>query len=147
MADTHEGGCACGAVRYRTTGVPVRVALCACTWCQKRTGGAFGISVYFNDADVEFLQGSLRTHRLTSDAERWLESRFCEACGTTVTWTLELRPGWTGIAGGTFDRPTFWYDLEAVVFARSMPDWMVIPDGLEVHDAMPVHPTVTEPGE
>ncbi|MCZ6817318.1 MAG: hypothetical protein O7F76_11585, partial [Planctomycetota bacterium] len=58
-------------------------------------------------------------------------------------WTLELRPGWTGIAGGTFDQPTFWYDLEAVVFARSMPDWMVIPDGLEVHDAMPVHPSVT----
>ena len=147
MADSHEGGCACGAVRYRTTGEPVRVAVCACTWCQKRTGSAFGISVYFDDADVEFLQGALRKRHLTSDAGRWLESQFCETCGTTVTWNLELRPGWTGIAGGTFDQPTFWYDLEAVVFARSMPDWMVIPDGLDVHDAMPGHPSVTEPGE
>ena len=60
--------------------------------------------MYFNDADVEFLQGALRKHRLTSDAGRWLESRFCEACGTTVAWTVELRPGCTGIAGGTFDQ-------------------------------------------
>ncbi len=140
MNAIHEGGCACGGVRYRTTGMPQRVAACACTWCQRRTGSAFGLSVYFNESDVEFLEGSLKKYRLTSDAGRWLETGFCEVCGTTVKWTLELRPGLTGIAGGTFDQPTFWYDVEVFNFARSKPEWLTIPEGVEVHDTAPYHP-------
>jgi len=146
MADIHEGGCVCGAVRYKTSGPPKRVSACACTWCQKRTGSAFGLSVYFDENDVEFLQGSLRKYRLTSDTGRWVESEFCEVCGSTVTFTLELRAGLRGIAGGTFDQPTFWYDLEAFIFARSKPAWLTLPEGLEVHETAPYHPSVTPDG-
>ncbi|MEE8212852.1 MAG: GFA family protein [Acidiferrobacterales bacterium] len=138
----HEGGCVCGGVRYRTTGLPQRVAACTCTWCQKRTGSALGLTVYFKESDVAFLQGALRKYRLTSDAERWIETEFCEVCGTTVTFTLELRPGLRAIAGGTFDQPTFWYDLEAFMFARSKPAWLTLPEGLEIHDTAPYHPSV-----
>jgi hypothetical protein len=141
MGEIHEGGCVCGAVRYKTTGLPKRVSACACRWCQKRTGSAFGLSVYFDESDVEFLQGSLRKHRLTSDTGRRVESEFCEVCGTTVTFTLELRPGLRGIAGGTFDQPTFWYDVETFIFARSKPEWLKIPEGLEIHETAPYHPT------
>jgi hypothetical protein len=137
MTEIHQGGCVCGGVRYRTTGPPRRVSACACTWCQKRTGSAFGISVYFDESDVEITRGSLRAYRLTSDAGRWLQSEFCPTCGTTVSWTLEFLPGKRGIAGGTFDQPTFWYDLERFVFARSKPDWLTLPDHLEVYEAMP----------
>jgi hypothetical protein len=49
MVDIHEGGCACGAVRYRVKGSPERASVCHCTFCQRRTGSAFGISVYFHD--------------------------------------------------------------------------------------------------
>ena len=137
MTDIHEGGCVCGAVRYRTSAEPRRVSLCACEWCQKRTGSAIGVSVYFNDGDVTFLQGTRNRYRLTSDAGRWIETEFCPSCGTTVTWTLEFLPGYRGIAGGTFDRPTFWYRPERFVFARSKPDWLEIPEGLDVCQAMP----------
>ncbi len=137
MGDVHEGGCVCGGVRYRITGMPARAAACACTWCQKRTGSAFGLSVFFEEANVEFLQGALRTYRLTSDAGRWIETEFCEVCGTTVTWTAELRPGLRGVAGGTFNQPTFWYDLEAFIFARSKPKWLSIPDDIESHGTAP----------
>lgn len=132
----HEGGCVCGGVRYRTSAEPQRVSLCACTWCQKRTGSAIGISVYFKDQDVAFVQGTLRAYRLQSDAGRWIESAFCDTCGTTVTWRLEFLPGFRGIAGGTFDQPTFWYTPQRFVFARSKPDWLTVPDGLDVHQAM-----------
>jgi len=98
--------------------------------------------VYFKESDIEFLQGSLRKYRLSSDAGRWIETGFCEVCGTTVTWTLELRPGLRGIAGGTFDQPTFWYDLEVFIFARSKPEWLAIPEDLEIHDSAPYHPSV-----
>ena len=99
-----------------------------------------GLSIYFAAGDVEILRGSLRKYRLTSDAGRWLETEFCEVCGTTVTWTLELRPGLRGIAGGTFDQPSFWYRLEAFAFARSKPPWLRLPEGLEVHESAPHDP-------
>lgn len=137
MNEAHEGGCACGSVRYRTTGTPERVSACACRWCQKRTGSALGISVYFDKHAIVFLRGTLRKYRLVADSGRWIESQFCEKCGTTVTWTLEFLPDFQGIAGGTFDPPTFWYDIERLVFARSKPDWLTIPGGIEVCQAMP----------
>jgi hypothetical protein len=137
MAEIHHGGCSCGSVRYTTSGAPRRVGACSCRWCQTRTGSAFGISVYFDKQGVVFTQGVMRNYRLTSDAGRGIETEFCEICGTTVTWTLEFRPSYRGIAGGTFDPPTFWYKLERFVFARSKPDWLMIPPGLDVCQAMP----------
>ena len=140
MADIHEGGCVCGSVRYKTKAEPQRVSLCSCTWCQRRTGSAMGISVYFMKDDVEILRGSLKSYRLMSDVGRWLESEFCETCGTTVTWTLEFLPDYRGIAGGTFDQPTFWYELERYGYTRSKPDWMQIPERLEIFEGMPSGP-------
>ena len=57
MSEIHEGGCTCGAVRYKTLAAPKRVSICACSWCQKRSGSAFGISVYFRKSDVEITGG------------------------------------------------------------------------------------------
>ncbi len=137
MTEVHEGGCVCGKVRYRTTGAPSRVSACACRWCQKRTGSALGISVYFDAAAVTFTERQTRAYRLVSDAGRWIETEFCACCGTTVGWTLEFLPGLQGIAGGTFDPPTFWYRIERFVFARDKPAWLEIPDGAEIFEAMP----------
>jgi hypothetical protein len=137
MTEVHEGGCVCGEVRYQTTGAPKRVSACTCRWCQKRTGSALGISVYFDMGAVTFSKRKTRTYRLVSDAGRWIECEFCENCGTTIGWTLEFLPGDQGIAGGTFDPPTFWYNVERFVFARTKPPWLTIPPGVEVYEAMP----------
>lgn len=135
--DVHEGGCVCGKVRYRTLGAPERVSACSCRWCQKRTGSALGISVYFRKERVLFTGAATKTYRLYSDAGRWIDSGFCDTCGTTVGWTLEFLPDFQGIAGGTFDQPTFWYELERYVFTRSKPEWLTIPEGIAVCEAMP----------
>jgi hypothetical protein len=58
----HEGGCVCGAVRYRVRNAPARTSACHCRFCQRRTGSAFGIGAYFREADVEILSGELRTY-------------------------------------------------------------------------------------
>ena len=39
-----EGGCACGAVRYRLTSEPMFVHCCHCLNCQRQTGSAFVIT-------------------------------------------------------------------------------------------------------
>jgi hypothetical protein len=131
MVDIHEGGCACGAVRYRVKGSPERTSVCHCTFCQRRTGSAFGISVYFQDEDVEILRGELKTYDHRSDeSNRLLRMQFCTNCGTTVTWTLELLPGARGIAGGTFDDPS-WLKIERHLWTRSAHPWVILPGDVE----------------
>lgn len=131
MSGTHEGGCACGAVRYRVKNDPVRTGVCHCTFCQRRTGSAFGISVYFREDDVEITQGKLKAYEHRSDESgRLLRMEFCPECGTTVTWTVELLPGGRAIAGGTFDDPN-WLRIERHTWTRSAHRWMAIPPGVE----------------
>ena len=90
----HEGGCQCGAVRYRTTAAPMRAMACHCTACKLRTGAPYGIGVYFDDNDVEFNDGERGTFEFHSDtSNRWIRNEFCKRCGTAVSWTLEMRPG------------------------------------------------------
>ncbi|MEM7170169.1 MAG: GFA family protein [Pseudomonadota bacterium] len=140
MKNLHTGGCVCGQIRFRTEGEPRRVSLCACRWCQKLTGSALGISVYFDREKIAFTKGKRKSFRLKSDANRWIEQEFCPDCGTPLTWTLEYWQDYRGIAGGTFDAPTFWYQPERLVFARSKPAWLTLPTTIEVCQAMPQKP-------
>ncbi|MGH8742351.1 MAG: GFA family protein, partial [Burkholderiales bacterium] len=99
MAKSREGGCVCGAVRYRVKAAPVRASICHCRNCQRRTGSAFGIGAYFKEQDVEILQGDLRTYEYRSDETgRWLRTQFCASCGSTLTWTAEALTGLRAIA-------------------------------------------------
>ena len=50
--------------------------------------------------------------------KKW-KNQFCSRCGTTILMHLEAWPGDIGVAGGTFDPPTFWYELSGEVFMRS----------------------------
>jgi hypothetical protein len=128
----HEGGCLCGAVRYRTEGDPLRTTACHCTMCQHRTGSAFGVGCYFNSDQVHFLKGELRGYEHRSDESgRWIRFEFCPKCGTQVTWTLEALPGVRGIGLGTLDDPK-WPQLTRFSWFRSAHSWITPPAGLEV---------------
>ena len=67
MQEPREGGCLCGAVRYRVTNAPFRTSVCHCTFCQRRTGSAFGLGAYFKKDDFELLSGELRSYEHRSD--------------------------------------------------------------------------------
>ncbi len=115
----HTGGCACGAVRYRTQGKPKTTAVCHCRYCQTRTGSAFGVSVFFPSDAVEVTQGALTTYAFETASGRSFVTQFCPICGTSLIWNIGLFPDWTAVAGGSFDPPSFWYDLKREVFTRS----------------------------
>ena len=115
----HNGGCGCGKVRYETTGHPVRAGICHCRYCQTRTGSAFGISVYFEENQVNIIKGDLTEYNFNNSSGRNFKNKFCKTCGTTVLWQVEIRKGLLGIAGGTFDPPTFWFKASFEVFCRS----------------------------
>ncbi len=129
----HEGGCVCGAVRYRVKADPVRIIACHCTFCRKRTGSAFGVGVYFRQEDVEFLSGELKSYEHRSDeTERWLRVEYCAKCGGNITWTLEMRPGARALSAGSFDDPG-WLKPQAHIWMRSKLHWVDVPGDVALH--------------
>jgi hypothetical protein len=123
----HDGGCVCGAVRYRTYGEPQICQVCHCRFCQRRTGSAFATVAYFDDHNVTVLQGQLREYEHRSDETgRWLRFKFCPQCGTTVTHTVQIRPGLRAIAIGTLDDPA-WPAIERHIWVQSKRAWVSIP--------------------
>ena len=133
-AKNQQGGCQCGAVRYSTTDAPVRVIACHCKTCRQRSGSPYGVGVYLAEEDVEFNGGEMKSFEFNSSASgRWLRNHFCPNCGSTVCWTLELRPGLVGIAGGNYDHPD-WFKIQAHVWTNSARSDMVYPDHVAVHE-------------
>ena len=131
MPDVNEGGCACGAVRYRVLGQPVIAQVCHCRFCQRRTGSACAVLAVFKEGDVAISRGRLTLCEHRSDESgRWLKMEFCPQCGTTVTHTSEMRPGLRSIAAGTFDDPG-WLRINRHIWTRSARSWVSIPSGAE----------------
>lgn len=131
MSGIHEGGCLCGAMRYRVSGQPLRASVCHCTFCQRRTGAAFAVVVAFGEAQIEMTGNTLSEYEHRSDESlRWIRLQFCNRCGTTVTATTEKSPGVRIISGGTFDDPS-WVKLERHIWTRSAQHWMAFPPNVE----------------
>lgn len=139
MSQVREGGCLCGAVRFRANNDPVRASVCHCKNCQRRTGSAFGIGAYFKEADIE-IRGELKTYEYRSDETgRWLKMQFCPSCGNTVTWTAEVFAGMRALAGGAFDDPN-WLQISRHGWTRSKQKWMVYPPGVEIFEKGALQP-------
>lgn len=133
-----EGGCVCGDVRFIATTLPLRVTICHCTWCQRRTGSAFGVECVFQLDKIKVEGSSLRSYRHTSDISgRWLEQAFCSSCGSNIGLRLEALPDIRSISIGCFDSKA-WMDNPEVmvkhVFTRSKLDFSEIPDNVETHE-------------
>jgi hypothetical protein len=42
-----EAACSCGQLQVTVRGDPVRVAMCHCLECQRRTGSTFGVQAFY----------------------------------------------------------------------------------------------------
>ena len=117
--EIHKGGCLCGKARYETNGNPERSGVCHCRYCQLRTGSSFGISIYFKDEDVKVISGDLREYKYETESARDVTVRFCSDCGSSLFWQVGSFKGMTGVAGGSYDPPSFWYKIDREVLCRS----------------------------
>ena len=97
--------CCCGSTTIELEDKIKLNALCHCDNCRKRTGSAFGHSLYFPRNAVRRIKGETRTYNLSGDSGSQ-ERYFCPACGTTLDWHWARFPDWVGVAGGCFtERP------------------------------------------
>lgn len=93
--------CVCGALSAECAADPLSVSLCNCVDCQRRTGSAFGIAAFFERGDVEVHGDAARFER-RSNAGHAFCFHFCPACGTTLYWETDARPGLVMVAAGAF---------------------------------------------
>lgn len=98
--------CACGQVQVDCTGEPDKVSVCHCLECQRRTGSAFGVAVFFTRSQVR-VAGETRIYSRKSDGGFTVASHFCPTCGTTVFWYPSRKPDRVAIGLGCFADPTF----------------------------------------
>jgi len=103
---TRTATCRCGQLRAECVGEPVRISVCHCLACQKRTGSAFGAQARWPDAQSK-VAGRSSSWVRTADSGRKITYRFCPDCGSTVAYAIEGTPGITAIPLGAFGDPAF----------------------------------------
>ena len=119
MEEAREGGCLCGEARYLVSGYPEPRGVCHCRYCQLRTGSAFAVLAYFKPENFSLKSGQLTHYRFTSESDKQWDINFCSKCGTTVYYQLEAWGDLIGIDAGTFDPPSFFFDIAGEVFTDS----------------------------
>jgi len=88
-------------------GEPVRISICHCLECQRRTGAVFSSQAWFNRQQITSISGNSTEFTRRSDAGRWVTFQFCPKCGSTVYWEAEAFPGHIAVAVGSFADPSF----------------------------------------
>jgi hypothetical protein len=121
---TREGGCLCGAVRFKCEGEPVNVRICHCRSCQKAMG-----SPYF--ARALFEQGAItidgETARYPSSEQ--LDRVFCPRCGTRLFSWRKVGNTRAGVALAAFDDRNA-FTPTAHMWITDKMDWVRLDDGL-----------------
>ena len=136
MGEAREGGCQCGAVRYRVEGEPIALAACHCTLCQRQSGSAFGLSLAVPRERFHLLSGELRTFTVTCDSGRQKDCLFCPTCGTRILHRVQSTERALSVKAGTLDDTS---DLrpDLHIWTRSKQPWVVLSEGTPCFEREP----------
>jgi hypothetical protein len=125
-----DGGCTCGAVRYRMMTKPLFVHCCHCRWCQRETGASFALNAMIEADRVNLLQGEVEVVNTPSNSGKGQKIARCPKCHIAV---------WSNYAGagdavrfvrvGTLDKPDL-LPPDIHIFTASKQPWVVLPPGM-----------------
>jgi hypothetical protein len=133
---SYSGGCACGAVRYRTAGEPVFQNHCQCRDCQRRSGTGHGSYLTFaGRADVA-ITGSAAVWTIRGDSGTEKSHAFCPICGTPVYLTFAAMPDLIAVHAASLDDPEQFCPQVVTYHARAR-RWDRLDPGLPTVAKMP----------
>lgn len=125
-----EGGCTCGAVRYRLRSRPLFVHCCHCRWCQRESGASFALNAMIESDRVDLIRGTPEMVATPSNSGKGQTIARCPHCYVAL---------WSHYAGagdrikfvrvGTLDRPDL-LPPDIHIFIASKQPWVVLPDGV-----------------
>jgi len=117
----HEGGCLCGAVRYRVTGAAIARTLCHCETCRRAAGAPSVAWAIFSADAFAFTAGEPRVFRSSPHITR----SFCGECGTPLVYRSERRPDVVDITTASLDAPDA-FAPEREIWTEEKLGWAVV---------------------
>ena len=132
MAD-HEAACSCGQLRVTASGHPVRISICHCLACQRRTGSLFSAQARFPTDRVRISGRHNEYVRTSDDGGEERRFRFCPECGSTVFFTTGDSADLIAVAVGAFADPGFPQPAVSVHESRRH-SWLTLPEGIARQD-------------
>jgi len=120
-----EGGCLCGAIRYRASGMPYDATSCHCNTCRRATGAPFVSWTSFRRDEFTVEKGQPVVYESSPGVER----TFCGRCGTALTYRRTDQPDEIDVTIASLD------DASAVApadhtWTRHRLSWVVLRDAL-----------------
>lgn len=124
-----EGGCLCGAIRYRISGPSTASILCHCRTCCKASGSPAVAWLTVAKQDFSLVRGSPSEFHSSPPVTR----TFCASCGTPLTYMNPDRPGEIDVTTCSLDDPAAFPPTYHSWMSHS-PHWLRFGDDLPVYD-------------
>jgi hypothetical protein len=122
---TMEGGCFCGAVRYRIEGAPRRVTHCHCLHCRRTSGAPFLTWVEVHPERFTYTLGAPGSY----ESRPLVTREFCSRCGTQLTYRHAEEPDTLDVTACSLDVPDALVPEDHIWCERMLP-WIKPEDGL-----------------
>ncbi|MEO5640166.1 MAG: GFA family protein [Sphingomicrobium sp.] len=130
MNDAMEGGCGCGAVRYRVDRSPIFANNCHCRQCQRQTGSTSVVNMFVERDALTLLSGATIVSRFVAGSGGEHRVMRCAECGTAL-WSEYSRLGAlaAGVRVGTLDDPAA-VVVDAAIFLEEKMPWVTPPENI-----------------
>ena len=122
---TRRAQCLCGQLSAVCRGEPVRISVCHCLDCKRRTGSAFSYNVRFAEGDVA-IEGRAKQFTRTGDQGGCIIYNFGPECGASVHYRIDTQPGVIAIPVGAFADPSFPPPFQSFYHDSRRCDWVEI---------------------
>ena len=135
----HEGGCACGKVRYvlHDTG-GMQPYACHCRDCQSRSGSAVMVNLHIGLDQLE-IDGELIDADVAKPDGSSVTQHACPACLTRICSSSKTRPGTGILRAGTLDASDKLQPAVHLWTSRKQP-WLTIADDAVTFETQPDDP-------
>jgi hypothetical protein len=123
-----EGGCLCGAVRYRAYGQAYGITHCHCRSCRRASGAAFVTWAGFDTDKFTFTKGRPASYSSSANVIR----TFCNKCGTPLTYQRADLTNSIDVTLGSMDDPET-LKPEDHTWTESRLSWIALCDHLPTY--------------
>jgi hypothetical protein len=122
-------GCHCGDLVLHCAGEPRKVSMCHCLDCQRRTGSAFSVAVFYARDRVTIESGAATSFTRPSASGFAVTFHFCPRCGSNIFWRPERMADLVGVALGAFADPDFAMPAQSV-WTGDKHHWLDLPEAM-----------------
>ena len=129
-----DGGCSCGAVRYRLTSGPMFVHCCHCLDCQRQTGSAFVLNALIEADRIELTGREPVPVAVPTDSGRPHLIHRCPDCQVAVWSDYGGRPALRFVRVGTLDDPSA-LTPDVHIYTRTRQPWVRLPENVPAFEA------------